>query len=128
MKILITGGCGFIGCNAAARFATLGHRITLLDNLSRPCTDLNLAWLQQQPRKLSGQAPFTFLNADVRDASAVNDAMREGRFDIVLHLAAQVAVTTSVKDPLNDFRINASGTFNVLDALRRHCPEAVFLN
>jgi CDP-paratose 2-epimerase len=121
MNILITGGCGFIGCNAAARFATLGHRTTLLDNLSRPCTDLNLAWLQQQ-------AQFNFVNADVRDARAVNELMREGRFDVVLHLAAQVAVTTSVKDPLNDFQINACGTFNVLDALRRHCPGAVFLN
>src|ERR1043166_7195158 len=86
MNILITGGCGFIGCNAAARFATLGHRTTLLDNLSRPCTDLNLAWLQQQ-------AQFNFVNADVRDARAVNELMREGRFDVVLHLAAQVAVT-----------------------------------
>src|SRR5439155_24534550 len=103
------------------RFSRLGHRITLLDNLSRPCTDLNLAWLQQQ-------AAFNFVNADVRDARAVNELMREGRFDVVLHLAAQVAVTTSVKDPLNDFQINAIGTFNVLEGLRRHCPGAVFLN
>jgi CDP-paratose 2-epimerase len=128
MNILITGGCGFIGCNAAARFAQLGHHVTLLDNLSRACTDLNLTWLRQRPTKLSGQAPFRFVNADVRDASAVNDLMREGGFGVVLHLAAQVAVTTSVKDPVNDFQINAVGTFNVLDALRRHCPEAVFLN
>ena len=121
MNILITGGCGFIGCNAAARFAKLGHRVTLLDNLSRRCTDLNLEWLQEQ-------APFTFVEADVRDARAVNDLMRQGRFDVVLHLAAQVAMTTSVKDPLNDFQINAVGTFNVLEGLRLHCPAAVFLN
>src|SRR2546428_1872109 len=106
-KILITGGCGFIGCNAAVRFAQLGHRVTLLDNLSRPCTDLNLEWLRQQ-------GPLEFVKADVRDARAVHEAMRQERFDVVLHLAAQVAVTTSVKDPLNDFEINAAGTFNVL--------------
>lgn len=121
MNILITGGCGFIGCNAAMRFANLGHRITLMDNLSRQCADLNLEWLQSQ-------GTFTFIEADVRDARTVNDVFRQGRFEVVLHLAAQVAVTTSVKEPLNDFEINAGGTMNVLEGLRRHCPEAVFLN
>ena len=121
MKVLITGGCGFIGCNAAARFAQLGHRVSVLDNLSRPCTDLNLEWLREQAR-------IAFINGDVRDARAVGEVMRRGKFEVVLHLAAQVAVTTSVKDPATDFEVNAGGTLNVLEGVRRYCPEAIFLN
>src|SRR2546430_16680785 len=109
MKILITGGCGFIGCNAAARFAALGHKVTLLDNLSRGCAELNLEWLQQQ-------GPFVFVKADVRDANSIRDLIKADKFDVILHLAAQVAVTRSVQDPLNDFQTNAAGTFNLLEA------------
>ena len=121
MKVFVTGGCGFIGCNAVARFCSLGHDVTILDNLSRPCTDLNLEWLQRQ-------GTISFIKADVRDPRAVAELMRSGRFDVVLHLAGQVAVTTSVKDPRNDFETNALGTLNVLEGLRQHLPEAIFLN
>jgi CDP-paratose 2-epimerase len=121
MNILITGGCGFIGCNAVARFAGLGHRVTILDNLSRPCTSLNLEWLERQ-------GMISFVKADVRDPRAVIEVMQRRRFDVVLHLAGQVAVTTSLKGPRNDFEINALGTLNVLEGLRQHLPEAIFLN
>src|SRR5215472_17437649 len=121
MNIFITGGCGFIGCNAVARFVGLGHRVTILENLSRPYTSLNLEWLERQ-------GMVSFVKADVRDARAVIEVMQSTRFDVVLHLAAQVAVTTSLKDPRNDFQINALGTLNVLEGLRQYLPEAIFLN
>ena len=71
---------------------------------------------------------FDFAQVDVRDRAAVDRVLsRTSRFDAVLHLAAQVAVTTSVTDPRTDFEVNAYGTFNVLDAVRRYCPEAVFI-
>jgi CDP-paratose 2-epimerase len=120
-RMLVTGGAGFIGCNAARFFCARNWSVTILDNLSRPGSDNNLKWLRDS-------TTFEFEKADVRDLAAVDRILAEGRFDAVLHLAAQVAVTTSVADPRSDFAVNAVGTFNVLDAVRRHCPEAVFVN
>ena len=70
---------------------------------------------------------FDFEHVDVRDRAAIDRVMANGRFDAIIHLAAQVAVTTSVTDPSTDFAVNAFGTFNMLDAVRLHCPEAVFI-
>jgi CDP-paratose 2-epimerase len=120
-RILITGGAGFIGCNAARFFRARNWAVTVLDNLSRQGTDKNLGWLRDN-------TTFDFEQADIRDRAAVDRILSQGRFDAVLHLAAQVAVTTSVVDPGMDFAVNAMGTFNVLDAIRRYCPEAVFVN
>ncbi len=121
IRILITGGCGFIGTNAAARFSELGYRVCVLDDLSRPCSGLNLQWLKSQGEIMHHRA-------DVRDAAAIDHIILQGKFNVVLHLAAQVAVTASVKDPLKDFQINANGTFNVLEAIRRFSPDSIFLN
>jgi len=120
-RILITGGAGFIGCNAARFFRARNWSVTVLDNLSRQGTDKNLRWLRDN-------TTFDFEQVDIRDRAAVDRVLAQGRFDAVLHLAAQVAVTTSVADPSTDFAVNALGTFNVLDAIRLHCPEAVFIN
>jgi CDP-paratose 2-epimerase len=112
MKWVITGGAGFIGCHAASRFHRAGHHVVVVDNLSRRGADLNLAWLRDQGVE-------NFVRADVRDAAAMNDLLaRHADADAVLHLAAQVAVTTSVLDPRHDFEVNALGTFNVLEAVR----------
>ena len=119
-RILITGGAGFIGCNAARFFGARNWRVTVLDNLSRAGTDKNLGWLRDG-------TTFDFEKVDVRDPEGIDRTMAEGRFDAVLHLAAQVAVTTSVADPRTDFAVNAAGTFNLLDAVRLHCPGAVFI-
>ncbi len=121
MNILITGGCGFIGCNSAHRFAQMGHAVTLMDNLSRKGSGQNLEWLQQQ-------GSFTYVNADVRDAKAVSLIVDRGDFDVVLHLAAQVAVTTSVVDPRTDFEINALGTLNILEAIREKQQQTIVIN
>lgn len=112
MKWVITGGAGFIGCHAAARFHAAGHRVVLVDNLSRRGAEANLAWLRDR-------GVTDFVRADVRDARALADLMaRHADADAVLHLAGQVAVTTSVDDPRLDFDTNALGTFNVLEAVR----------
>jgi CDP-paratose 2-epimerase len=119
MRILITGGAGFIGCHAARRFSP-GHNVTVLDNLSRPGSRANLKWLQENDR-------VHFIEADVRRAEAMVKAVQETRPDAIIHLAAQVAVTTSVNDPRTDFEINALGTLNLLEAVRKHAPQAVLL-
>jgi CDP-paratose 2-epimerase len=110
MNILITGGAGFIGTHLAKHFADRGGRVAVFDNLSRKGSVPNLEWLRANIPALE------FIRGDVRDAAAVARAA-QGR-EAVFHLAAQVAVTTSVTDPREDFEINALGTFNVLEAAR----------
>ena len=121
MRILITGGAGFIGCNLAEACIDGGHEVTLLDNLSRRGSEANLAWLRER----HGERNFNFIRADIRDAQAML-AAAEGQ-EAIYHLAAQTAVTTSVTDPRPDFEINALGTFNVLEAARRAADDPVFI-
>src|SRR5947209_7671805 len=120
-KILITGGAGFIGVNAAARFAGLGWDVHVLDNLSRRGADVNLAWLRSS-------ASVSFHERDVRDGEALRGVLSETRPEVVLHLAGQVAVTTSTVRPREDFEINALGTFNVLEAVRLESPGSFVIN
>jgi CDP-paratose 2-epimerase len=111
-KWIVTGGAGFIGCHAASRFHRAGHHVVVVDNLHRRGADANLAWLRSQGIE-------DFVKLDVRDAKGVHDLIAaHADADAVLHLAGQVAVTTSVVDPRADFEINALGTLNVLEAVR----------
>lgn len=122
-KWILTGGAGFIGANTTRALAQRDIEVVVLDNLSRPSAALNLEWLEDEVPQA-----FTFLRADVRDRDAVDEAFREhADAEAVLHLAAQVAVTTSVADPREDFETNALGSFNVLEAARLHTPEAAVL-
>jgi len=121
MKILITGGAGFIGSNCASYFAGKGHQITILDNLSRIGSEKNITWLKQNHR-------FEFVQKDITRHSEVNEVFKEnGPYDLILHLAAQVAVTTSVTRPREDFNQNALGTFNILEATRLFSPAATLI-
>ena len=119
-RVLITGGAGFVGCNAARFFGARNWNVTVLDNLSRQGTDQNMTWLRE------GTA-FDFEQVDVRDRAGVERVISEGRYDAVIHLAAQVAVTTSVVDPRLDFGVNALGTFNILEALRQYSKDTVLV-
>jgi CDP-paratose 2-epimerase len=121
MRILITGGAGFIGCNLAAASIEAGHQVTLFDNLSRRGSAANLAWL----RETFGASAFEFTQGDIRDYPAIL-AAAAGQ-EAIYHLAAQTAVTTSVTDPRTDFEINALGTFNVLEAARHAGHDPVFI-
>jgi CDP-paratose 2-epimerase len=114
MRILITGGAGFIGCNLARRLLDRGHDLLIFDNLSRPRTTHNLDWITAHAAHAPGA--LRFIQADVRDAAALRHAAADA--DAIYHLASQVAVTTSVHDPRHDFEVNALGTFNVLEAAR----------
>lgn len=121
MKILITGGCGFIGCNAAQRFLKLGYSVTVFDNLSRQGSNQNREWLNTQ-------GSFDFIKGDICDFELLSLTIKQGKFDVLVHLAAQVAVTTSVVEPRRDFEINALGTFNVIEAVRQYSPRTIILN
>ena len=110
MTTLVTGGAGFVGANLVHRLLSAGERVRILDDLSRPHVERNLAWL----REVHG--PLDVVIADVRDGGAVRDAMQGVQH--VFHFAAQVAVTTSLLDPVHDFEVNARGTLAVLEAAR----------
>ncbi len=112
MHYLITGGAGFIGSNYVHRLVTRGEEVTIYDNLARPGARLNLDWLRES---FEADA-FTFVHGDVRDAALLTAIARD--VDVIVHLASQVAVTTSVTHPREDLEINAVGTFNVLEAAR----------
>lgn len=120
-KILITGGAGFIGVNSARYFAKKGWDVAIIDNLSRRGTEDNLRWLQDQ-------GAIRFEKADIRAAAQMARLVGKIKPDVLLHLAGQVAVTTSVTDPREDFEINALGTFNMLEAVRKQSPETFFIN
>jgi CDP-paratose 2-epimerase len=109
--VLVTGGAGFIGCNIANRLAEDGHEVLVYDALSRPGVEKNLAWLKERHPSL-----IASITADIRDEDELARAARDAK--AVFHMAAQVAVTTSLVDPREDFEINIKGTLNLLDALR----------
>lgn len=109
--VLITGGCGFVGTNLAHRLLSEGHRVCVFDNLARAGVQRNLDWL----REMHGDRLIVRV-ADTRDVAAVREAVR--RASHVYHFAAQVAVTTSLEDPVSDFEINARATLNILEAIR----------
>ncbi|MFC7538025.1 SDR family NAD(P)-dependent oxidoreductase [Sphingomonas sp. GCM10030256] len=109
--VLVTGGAGFIGSNIANRLAGEGHDVHVYDALSRPGVERNLDWLKRRHGKR-----ISFTQGDIRDETGVASAAREA--EAVFHMAAQVAVTTSLVEPREDFDINVRGTLHLLDALR----------
>lgn len=111
-KFLVTGGVGFIGSNYVKRLLDRGEDVSVYDNLSRVGALKNLEWLRQE----HGSDSFRLVVGDVRDRAMLSSVVREA--DVIIHLASQVAVTSSVIDPRQDFEINALGTFNVLEAAR----------
>jgi CDP-paratose 2-epimerase len=120
MRVLVTGGLGFIGCNVTDRLLRDGHEVIIFDNARRAGVMQNLEWLREH----HGER-VRWTNADVRDASAVQKAMQG--VAVAFHLAAQVAVTTSLENPQEDFSINAHGTLNVLEAARQISPSPILL-
>ncbi len=111
-NILITGGAGFIGANMTAFYLQKGEAVTILDNFSRPGVYKNVYWL----RKLGGNLSIKFCDVSV-DKDILDYEVE--KVDAVIHLAAQVAVTSSVINPREDFETNALGTLNVLEAIRK---------
>ena len=117
----VTGGAGFVGSNYVNNLLGRGEKVVIYDNLSRPGSKKNLGWL----RNKHGSNAFQLVEGDIRDASLLTAAARDA--EIIVHLAAQVAVTTSVLHPREDFEINALGTFNVVEAARLSGKDPIVL-
>jgi CDP-paratose 2-epimerase len=109
---LITGGAGFVGTNLADRLLDDGERVVVLDDLSRRGVEANLQWLRGKHADR-----LQVVQGDVRDPDDVRVAARQA--DRVFHFAAQVAVTTSVTNPVHDYSVNLGGTVTLLEELRR---------
>ncbi len=120
-NFLVTGGAGFIGSNYVHRLLERGEQVTVYDNLSRAGAKVNLAWLEET----FGEKAFRLVVGDVTDAAHLEESARQA--DVIVHLAGQVAVTTSVTDPRDDFQSNALGTFNALEAARLSGRDPLFL-
>ena len=120
MKYFITGGCGFIGSNLAKAVLDQGHELFILDNLSRQGGDKNLEWLKKQ-------GMFKFFHQDIRHRDSVKAAIQQTKPDVIFHLSGQVAMTTSLNDPYQDFEINVVGGINVLEAVRCCSPQSTLI-
>lgn len=122
MRLLINGGCGFLGSNIASYGIENGYDVTVFDNLSRIGSSKNLEWLQTL-------GEFRFIHGDTRNKNDLETVILEGQYDAVFHLAGQVAMTTSIENPYKDFEINAMGAVNLLDSIRKYSPQtAVFFS
>jgi CDP-paratose 2-epimerase len=117
MKLLITGGCGFLGSNLAADAIESGDNVLIFDNLYRNGSRENLSWL-----KTKGH--FTHVHGDIRSLNDVTSVVQSFQPDAIYHLAGQVAMTTSIVNPRMDFEVNVMGTHNLLEAVRLHAPNA----
>lgn len=120
MKLLITGGCGFLGSNLASDALARGDELIVFDNLYRNGSRDNLAWLQSQ-------GEFRFEHGDIRNQNDITRLIRETKPDAIFHLAGQVAMTTSIANPRMDFEVNVMGTHNLLEAVRQYVPEAAVI-
>ena len=120
MKLLITGGCGFLGSNLAYDAIKRGDEVIVFDNLQRNGSSENLSWLYATGK-------FTFEHGDIRNQNDIERVIVEFQPDAIFHLAGQVAMTTSIANPRTDFEVNTFGSLNLLEAVRRNCPKAVIV-
>lgn len=117
MKLLITGGCGFLGSNLASDALARGDELVVFDNLYRNGSRENLTWLQTQGK-------FNFEHGDIRNQNDITRVIQAFKPDAIFHLAGQVAMTTSIANPRMDFEVNVMGTHNLLEAVRQHALNA----
>ena len=120
MKLLITGGCGFLGSNLAFEALRQNDDVTIFDNLSSRGAIQNLEWLRSH-------GEFTFVHGDIRNAHDVAHLILQKQPDVIFHLAGQVAMTTSIANPRYDFEVNAMGTLNLLEAVRKCASDALVI-
>jgi len=120
MRYLITGGCGFLGSNLAAEVLKRNQELFILDNLYRSGSEKNYIWLK-------GKGDFRFYHRDIRNYNDVEYVIKDIKPHVIFHLAGQVAMTTSISDPRMDFEVNAIGTHNVLEGVRKYSVETAIL-
>jgi CDP-paratose 2-epimerase len=120
MKLLITGGCGFLGSNLASDALARGDELVVFDNLYRNGSRENLTWLQTHGK-------FTFEHGDIRNQNDITRVIQAFKPDAIFHLAGQVAMTTSIANPRMDFEVNVMGTLNLLEAVRLYALDATLV-
>lgn len=118
--ILITGGAGFLGINIAKKYISQNNEVVIFDNLYRVGSSENI-------HEIINDKQIHFVNGDVRNKNDVESVFKLFSPSIIIHVAGQVAMTTSIQNPLLDFETNTLGTINVLEAMRNHTPNAVLL-
>lgn len=128
-KALVTGSGGLIGSEAAKFFADKGFEIIGIDNDMRSYffgKEASTDWNRQKVEKqLKGK--YTHYTADIRDNAAIAKIFKQHKFDVIIHAAAQPSHDWAAREPLTDFTVNANGTLVILENMRQHCPEAVFI-
>ncbi len=113
MKVLLTGGAGYVGSHTARVLVRAGHRVTILDNL--------LHGHREAVRDLP------LLQVDVCDRDALASALKQGAFDAVMHFAGLIFVGQSVREPARYYRVNVGGSLNLLDAMQAAgCRRLIF--
>lgn len=120
MTYLITGGCGFVGSNIACRLLAENRDVAVFDNLSRHGSMQNLDWLRRLGLK-------NFIHGDSRNQNDVDNLVAKLKPSAIFHLSGQVAMTTSMENPRRDFEVNVLGSINILESVRRHCPDAAIV-
>ncbi|MFX1239558.1 MAG: GDP-mannose 4,6-dehydratase, partial [Promethearchaeota archaeon] len=120
MKFLITGGLGFLGSNLSNRVLINNQDLFIIDNFSRKGCVANLEWLKTQGK-------FHLIQEDIRNKVKIEKIVKTVQPDVILHVAGQVAVTSSLDNPRNDFEINALGTFNIIEAIKNFSPESALI-
>ncbi len=122
--ILVTGGLGFIGSNICEYYLKKGYNVVALDNMSRKGVEINL-------KRLKLNKNFSFIKEDIRNQKGVEQIIKKisknNNLEVLFHEAAQVAVTTSIKNPREDFEINVLGTINILESLRQFSPKTILI-
>jgi CDP-paratose 2-epimerase len=122
MKIVITGGLGFVGANLGIDHLQKGNEVIAIDNGFKSIGSHNNRTMFE---KRGGKVVFV----DIRNVNDVESFFKnENNVDVIFHMAAQVAFTTSLTNPRLDFEINTLGTFNILEAIRVYTPETIFIN
>lgn len=120
LKLLITGGCGFLGSNLARHAAEQGLDVLIFDNFKKLSSIENY-------HALTKYHSVNFISADIRSSNDVRKAIQSFMPDAIFHLAGQVAMTTSIDNPEYDFQVNALGTLNVLNAVKDFCPDSLII-
>jgi len=118
LKILITGGCGFLGSNLAADALQRADELVIFDSLYRNGSRENLSWLQTEGK-------FVFEHGDIRNQTDITRIIQAFQPAVIFHLSGQVAMTTSIVNPRMDFEVNVIGSHNLLEAVRMHAPQAI---
>ncbi len=128
-KVLVTGSAGLIGSESAKFFADKGFAVVGIDNNMRSYFFGEEASTEWNRKKIEDKLKdaYTHYQADIRDDKAIEKIFKEHKFDLIIHTAAQPSHDWAAKEPYTDFSVNATGTLVMLENMRKHCPDAVFI-